>query len=252
MKTVCFEGRLPTLTWVYRFLWIYVGIFVLREVWAVWFRSDWLDAMFCLPSSMEALWQPWRFLTYSFLHEGALHLLFNGWMFYALAQFLLRYELRVKTFFGLYALGIFGGGLVWFGVHGWRDACQLLGASAGVLTLMTYFCCLYPEKVLSLLLLVFPIQIQARWCLVLVLAWEGLHALFYELHGLSSIAHSAHLGGMAVGWLAFRWQQWREQVGTRDAQSTQKPVYRVYRSQGAAVDAGRSSAAVKNAISEGK
>ena len=54
-----------------------------------------------------------------------------------------------------------------------------------------------------LLFFICPIQLQARWILIGILAFDVFNGLVYELNDLTSIAHSAHLGGILAGWLMF-------------------------------------------------
>lgn len=203
--------RSEAIRWVRTMLWLYFGLFIFIKVTTIWFGSHLLVEGFCLRPRCLFEFQWWRCFSYSFLHVDFWHLFFNMLLFYGLAIFLLEYELSIKKFIVLYALGILGGGLIWCLLHLNKPYYTLIGASAGIATLLTYFCCLYPEKTLTLLLFfVIPMQLKARWCFYFFALYEIINCLFYELSGMTSIAHSAHLGGMMIGFLATKYQCYTE------------------------------------------
>lgn len=216
--------------WIKRLLWTYIGIFIFNETLSVWFGRSPLDAVFCLSNGHSLLWQPWRLLSYSFLHGDVLHLLFNLLMWYGLSNFLLSGTLSPKRFFALYASGIVVGGLLWRFIHQNHHPQALVGASAGISALFAYFCLRYPDKSLSLLLyFIIPVRIRARWCFIALTVYELYGALFYELQGLTHIAHSGHLGGILVGWL-FLWYRRRPNVfHFRRPNGSKKVSYRIHR-----------------------
>jgi len=216
--------------WIKRLLWTYIGVFIINETLSVWFGGSPLDAVFSLKNGTSLLWQPWRLVSYSFLHGDLLHLLFNLLMWYGLSNFLLQNTLSLKQFFALYASGIIVGGLVWWLIHCNHHPQALVGASAGISALFAYFCLLYPDKSLSILLyFIIPVRIQARWCFIALTVYELYGVLFYELQGLTNIAHSGHLGGILVGWL-FIWYRRRPNVFRfRRPNGTGKISYRVHR-----------------------
>jgi hypothetical protein len=107
------------------------------------------------------------------------------------------------------------GGALWAAVN-WRFGGTLIGASAGVMGLFIIFACFYPDQEMTFLLFfVIPITIKPKYLAFLSLGVELFGCLAYEIPGNSSpfgFAHSAHLGGMAAGWLYFRYvhdSSWR-------------------------------------------
>jgi membrane associated rhomboid family serine protease len=156
---------------------------------------------------VTAGFMPWQLITYSFLHGGWAHLLFNGW---ALYQFGSAAEnvLGPRRFTFFYFFCVVGAGL-----------CQLavttvmldpvnpvpvgtVGASGGIFGLLLAFAVFYPGA--KLIFLLFPVPVSAR---IAVMIYGGIE-LYLGLSGSQSgVAHFAHLGGLAFGWGLLRY--WR-------------------------------------------
>jgi hypothetical protein len=96
--------------------------------------------------------------------------------------------------------------LAWLGTH-WSSTGLLIGASAAVTGLFFFFVCLYPDRPITFLFLFIPITLPKTKYLGYAVAFFDLFGLaFLELTtGSSSVAHSAHLGGMimGLGWYRF-------------------------------------------------
>ena len=165
----------------------------------------------------------WTLVTYGFLHD-------TGNLLQPVAFLLALYFtgrellplLGTRRFLGLYAAALVAGGLAFTALH-WRQPELLLGASAAVYALIAVYACFFPNREISLLLFfVLPVTIRPKYlvCTLLVIDLCGL--IFYELLGLSSpfaAAHSAHLAGMAAGWIYFRYfhdSNWSFAPGRRD------------------------------------
>ncbi len=141
----------------------------------------------------------WTFFTYSFLHEGVLHLLFNLLGIHFISRNV-EYFLSTKKYFQLFLVSTFVGSFVWVIFN--SDFGLLLGASAFVMACLTYFCLQKPnDSITFLLFFILPVKLKPKFLLMGVLGIELYGFLFGELQNSSSIAHSAHLGGMVVGLL---------------------------------------------------
>ncbi|VVC03029.1 Rhomboid protease GlpG [Candidatus Bilamarchaeum dharawalense] len=149
-----------------------------------------------------ALSEPWRFVTSMFLHDGFMHIFFNG---FALLMFGSILERRVSSkeyliiFFGAGLLGSFLYYLTMFtplaplcsspsgGVWG----CPALGASGAIYGILGAVAVLLPEAVVYIYF--FPVKMKYAPFL-----W-----FFLELLGIfnsgSGIANAAHLGGLIFG-----------------------------------------------------
>ena len=141
----------------------------------------------------------WTLFTYSFLHEGALHLLFNILGIHFISRNL-EYSLTRESFIMLFLFSIFLGSISWlsFNINGGF----LIGTSAFVMGSLTRFCLMRPDNPITFLLFfVLPISLKPKHLLFGVMGLEFYGFIFSELQNISNIAHSAHLGGMLAGFI---------------------------------------------------
>ena len=141
----------------------------------------------------------WTLLTYSFLHEGALHLLFNILGIHFISRNL-EYSLTRESFIMLFLLSVFLGSISWlsFNINGGF----LIGTSAFVMGSLTRFCLMRPDNPITFLLFfVLPVSLKPKHLLIGVIGLELYGFIFSELQNISNIAHSAHLGGMLAGFI---------------------------------------------------
>lgn len=185
--------------------------------------------------------QVWRLLTYAFLHDrgSPWHIIFNMmvlWMFGPAVE-----ELRGRReFFAFYLLGAIISGLahVLFGLAT-NTPNGAVGASGALMAVSMLFAMRYPHYPISLF---FLITLEARWLMLLYLAWD-LFPVLQALGGQGSpsrgVAHAAHLGGLAFGFLYDK-NHWTltDWLAPRNAQSRlrgglwgwlTRPRMRVYR-----------------------
>ena len=143
----------------------------------------------------------WQLFTYQFLHGGLLHLLFNMlavWMFGC------DLERRWGSHFFLkyYFVTVVGGGFLnALLVPG--QAIPSIGASAGVYGILLAYGLIYPHRIVYFYFL-FPIKMKHFvWIIGGIAFYSSMTA------SGSGIAHLAHLGGMAFGYLYLRgWNPW--------------------------------------------
>ncbi len=179
----------------------------------IYLAGEWLGqnllAAFALwpPGSFDSpysiAFHPWQMVTYAFLHGGGSHLFFN--MF---ALFMFGGEIErlfgPKRFLVYYFVCVIGAAALHLAVlaamHG--PNVPMVGASGGVYGVLLAFGMAFPHR--RILLLFPPIPMPA-W--VLVTAF-GVLALVMGVTGTAQgIAHFAHLGGMAAGFVLI--QLWR-------------------------------------------
>lgn len=198
--------RTSVLVWLLSAL---AAIFVLQLVFVRLFRvGDPFLEFFALSSAGIRSGWVWTLFTYSLVHDSnnLLHLIGNALGLFFLGRVLLP-QLGPQRFLGVYFGSVFLGGLLWLATN-WAGDAPLIGASAGVMGLLALFACLYPHQPITFLLFfVLPITIKPKHLVIGVAAFELFGFVFYELMGAASplrIAHSAHLGGLAAGWLYHR------------------------------------------------
>jgi membrane associated rhomboid family serine protease len=181
----------PAVQWL---LIINVGVFVLSLVptlgvlLASWFALD--------ATSWTTIAQPWRLVTYQFLHSrtDATHIFLNMIGLYFIGPPLER-SWGAKRFVLFYLGCGVAGGLTYILLvaAGWLTAGTMVGASGAVLGVVAACAVLFPR--FTLILFVFPVPIRV--------AAVGL-MLVYLVNLLTPFGHggggdAAHLGGMAAG-----------------------------------------------------
>ena len=168
-----------------------------------------LESVFGLNSAGLREGHVWTLVTYGFLHSTGNLLQVIA---YVIAIYLLGREVLPVTgarrFLALYACALVAGGLVWTAVH-WNQPALLVGSSAAVAALLVVYRCFYPDREIRFVLFfILPVSITPRFLVLCALAIDACGLLFYEILGLPSpfyVAHSAHLGGMAAGWIYYRY-----------------------------------------------
>jgi membrane associated rhomboid family serine protease len=179
--------------WVRRLLFANVAVFVVAPpplglVGLLPYRV--INAMVLVPALVPV--QPWTVLTYQFLHAGALHLFFNmiGLFFFGPH---LEARLGGRHFLGLYLVsGVFGAILSFL-----TPNAAIVGASGAVFGVFYGFARYWPnERVYIWGILPVPARILVIGLAVMSI-WGGMGMG----GGGMGIAHFAHLGGFAGGWL---------------------------------------------------
>jgi membrane associated rhomboid family serine protease len=140
-----------------------------------------------------ALWQP---VTYMFLHGGLGHLLFNMlalWMFGTDLERTWGTRFFTKYYF-ITGVGAAATSLV---LSLWVDGIYYsttVGASGAIYGVLLAYALYFPHR--TIYMIIFPLP--ARIFVIIA----GALAFMYSLGGSSSnVAHSAHLGGLVVGYL---------------------------------------------------
>jgi membrane associated rhomboid family serine protease len=140
----------------------------------------------------------WQLVTYSFIHSGIFHILFNMlslWLFGAT----LEQEWGSRRFYEFYFFCVVGAALVtvvmaYTHVLGMRTDIPTVGASGGIYGLIVAFGVLYSEMRIFVYG-IFPIK--AKWFAII---WVGI-ALLGTLGGPQGVANIAHLGGALFGYI---------------------------------------------------
>lgn len=138
---------------------------------------------------------PWQLFTYMFMHGGFGHLFFN---MFALWMFGMELEnvWGSKRFLTYYLLCGVGAGVANLLVAPlFTTPAPTVGASGAIYGVLLAFGLMFPNRPIFLY---FLLPIKAKYFVTIFLAFE----LFYGVTGTSDgIAHFAHLGGAAVGFV---------------------------------------------------
>jgi membrane associated rhomboid family serine protease len=152
---------------------------------------------------------PWQLVTYSFLHGGGMHLLFNMFALYMFGSDVER-VLGARRYAMYYFACVVTAAVTQLTVSSianWPPY-PTIGASGGVFGLLLAFGMFFPHR--TVVLLIPPVPLPA-WLFVTL---YGLLELTLGVTGTSQgVAHFAHLGGMLGGWLMIR--SWRGKSGSR-------------------------------------
>ncbi|MBT9188948.1 rhomboid family protein [Zobellia russellii] len=160
-----------------------------------------VENWFALPKDFfDFLMQPWSIITYSFLHGGIFHILWNMYVLYVAGRILLNL-FDGRRFLNIYFLGVILGGLLFLlsynifptliGVNA-----SLIGASAGVMAVLIFVCTYIPNQ--EVRLFVFNVKL-----------WQiGLFVVLMDLvqipMGGNIGGRIAHLGGAFLGYMYAR------------------------------------------------
>ena len=152
----------------------------------------------------------WQLLSFQFLHAGLLHLFFNVLTLYFFGRSV-EETLGTKAFLKLYFLSGFLGGVLQVLANlvlPQHHNITVVGASAGILGVLTAYALLFPERSI---LLWFVIPVKAKYLL-----W---FTLFLSAYGtivpFDNYAHTAHLGGILGGFAYLRWGPLAEKLFVR-------------------------------------
>jgi membrane associated rhomboid family serine protease len=147
-----------------------------------------------------AAWQqPWRWITYQYIHGDGYHIFFNCIACYF---FLPPLERRWgwKKAFGFYTLGGIASGVTYgLMLLVFAKMSILIGASGSILACLGACALLFPEMQLILVLFVIPIRVAAALITILYIL---------TVAGDRNLSDAAHLGGLAFGWFGPMTSPW--------------------------------------------
>ncbi len=161
--------------------------------------SNWVQENLALEGDLfKHPWDAWQLLTYGFVHGDIWHIVFN-----MLGLFVFGRDIEAvygrKEFYKLYLSLIVMAGLVFVATHTALDERgKTIGASGGVMGVAVIFACHFPRR--SMYIIPIPIPIPA----VVLVGFYILMDLIGAQNRQSEVAHWAHLGGAACGFLEYK------------------------------------------------
>jgi membrane associated rhomboid family serine protease len=151
--------------------------------------------------------RPWEFyqlLTYGFVHDGVMHILFNMMFLFFLGREVENVYGRAE-FLRIYLVSIVLAGLVWvlftaFEVPPDAPAVRLVGASGGVMAIVILFVLNFPRQ----LLYIWGVLPVPAWALGVFFVVGDLLGFFNPNQNGVQVANIAHLAGAAFAFVYFR------------------------------------------------
>jgi membrane associated rhomboid family serine protease len=179
--------------WVGRLIAANVLVYVLQRT------IPWITPEFLLMPS-EILARPWTLVTYMFLHSTT-NIFHIGFNMFALWIFGPRVEARLggSNFLAMYLVSGVGGALLCFA----PPQAPTLGASGAIMGVMLAYAMYWPQE-RFLIWGVIPVQVWILVAIYVVMDVSGALGV-----GGAGIAHFAHLGGLASGYLYLKVMQFR-------------------------------------------
>ena len=170
--------------WVLRLILANVAVFFMQQT-----MRGLTEVLMLVPAL--GLVRPWTFVTYMFLHGSLGHIFFN---MLSLFFFGPRVEARLggRSFLGLYFASGIGGALLSIP---FTPYAPIIGASGAVFGVMLAFAMFWPRDQIFIWGI---LPVEARFMILFMTAaslWGGFGS------GGGGIAHFAHLGGFAGGWI---------------------------------------------------
>jgi membrane associated rhomboid family serine protease len=196
-----------------------VGVFVVEAV-----KPGPLMALGAVSVRGLLRFEVWRLVMYMFLHASADHILVNMFIFWMIGSVLER-QIGTRPFLLMYlAAGVVGGlfevafnGLMFlrYGPPAGEVflAMPAVGASAGVMGILMAFATLNPRARFY----VFGLLPVKAWAVAVIYGlfetWPIINDLVLApMRWTDNVAHAAHVGGMALG---FVWIKWGRRIAAR-------------------------------------
>lgn len=157
-----------------------------------------ISAFLALWPYKSGLFEPYQLVTHMFAHGGWGHILFNMFALWSFGTMLERVWGPKKFLIFYFACGLVAG------------IAQLLlsndpavGASGAIMGLLAAFAYLFPNT--QLFMFPFPFPVKAKYAIAVIAAIDIFGGVYSTG---SNIAHFAHLGGLAMGFiLVIFWNQ---------------------------------------------
>jgi membrane associated rhomboid family serine protease len=146
---------------------------------------------FGLYSLNSGYFEPYQLVTHMFLHGGFLHIAFNMYALWLFGAVLERLWGPKKFLIFYLACGLAAGVAEMLLVNGG----PAIGASGAIMGLLAGFAYTFPNT--QFYIIPFPFPIKAKWMAAIYAAID----LFGGVAGGDDVAHFAHLGGLAMGFI---------------------------------------------------
>ena len=148
------------------------------------------------PEFSKIIFQPWSIVTYSFIHGGFGHILWNMLLLYFSSQFFFNLFSKQK-FINTYFLGVILGGILFvFSYHIFPVFkglnVNLIGSSAGVMAVIIFICTYTPDQEIRILFF----NLKLKYIGIILITINVI-----QLPSGNAGGNIAHLGGALFGFL---------------------------------------------------
>src|SRR5688500_5667233 len=150
------------------------------------------------PEDVVERLQVWQPVTYMFLHDGIGHILFNMlalWMFGVELERMWGTRFFLK-YYAICGVGAAATTIIASAIPGFGQlyGTTTIGASGAIYGVLLAYGLYFPNRPIYIYA-IFPVP--AKWLVIIT----GAIALLMSLGGGGGVAHTAHLGGLVVGYL---------------------------------------------------
>ncbi|MBO9637466.1 MAG: rhomboid family intramembrane serine protease [Siphonobacter aquaeclarae] len=184
---------------------VFLGLLVLQVSFSLSGKESYytlvLDQLALKPNPAHLLYKPWTLLTYCFVHQNILHILFNMLFLFWFGQLVQEY-LGSRRLVSLYMLGGVVGGLTFAALYNlvplyrhWLDMPNV-GASGAVYAVMLGAATLLPNYTFHVLI-IGPVRIKYIAAFFVVVS-------FAQIPGSNAGGNITHLSGALFGYLYIR------------------------------------------------
>ena len=161
--------------------------------------SSYLNWLHLSPNLWTFIRRPWSLITYSFIHSGFFHLLWNMFLLFYAGRFLLNL-FPDHIFINNYFLGVITGGLIFISSYSLFPVFEgnypeLIGASAGVMAVFIFICTYTPNQEIRF----FFIKLKLKHIGVAFFFLDIIQIPYGNAGG-----HLAHVGGAVLGFFYAR------------------------------------------------
>lgn len=150
-----------------------------------------LTNILALYSYDTGLFKPYQLITHMFAHGGIFHILFNMYALWLFGSSLEKLWGPKKFLIFYFVCGIAAGLTQMFLVSGG----EAIGASGAIMGLLAAFAYTFPN--IQFYILPIPFPIKAKYLALIYAAID----IFGGVSGGGNVAHFAHLGGLAMGFI---------------------------------------------------
>jgi membrane associated rhomboid family serine protease len=169
-------------------------------------------------SPRTALTRPWTFISYMFVHANLLHLLANMLMLFVFGT-AVEGRMGSRNFLMYYFFCGVGAAVFSLLLVGLMPVGPFVGASGAVLGVAVAFAMYWPDA--ELIVFPIPMPIKARTLVIGLVVLDLIGSWLWPGDG---IAHIAHLGGAAFGYLFFRAQSLSRRTPSQPARTVERVV----------------------------